>query len=253
MKNKSNIISFSQIKAIFFDLYGTLLVFNNFDKANTDWVNAYYNIIKKEKEIDLTAVEKICKDILESDIKKDSINELTTYETKIKHGFESIGISLPKEKLKKIANDTVGTWQQYVKLADDALNVLGKLKENKRLALITNFDHSPHIRKLLKETGLENLFEKIIISDEANCKKPQPEIFRLALSEMNLHPEEVIYVGDSIQDDIQGALSAGIKPILISRNSKSNYTDHELTSSKNENPSEFQTINSLSELVSFFQ
>lgn len=250
MKNNSNINLNNKIKAIFFDLYGTLLIYDDYDKSDNIWVNAFYNLVGRKNNLSLVDVRQICKEILENNIQKDLVNGLTTYETKIKKGFEEYGINFTSNELKNIADETVGTWQVNIKLAEDALHVLNELKKNKKVVLITNFDHSPHIKKVIVQTGLESIFDLVIISDEAGCEKPDPKIFQLALSKMNLQPEEVVYVGDNIYDDIKGADSAGIKPILISRNNKSYYNhNNETEILNNRGLPEFQTINSLSELI----
>jgi putative hydrolase of the HAD superfamily len=239
-----------KIKGVFFDLYGTLLVYDDYDKSDNVWINTFYDLVGKTNNLSIDSVRQICQEILDSNIEKESANGLTTYETKIKKGFEKFGINFTKDELKNLADNTVGTWQVHIRLADDAIKVLNEFKKNKKVVLITNFDHSPHIKKVIAQTGLDAIFDLVVISDEAGCKKPDLEIFRLALSKMNLSPDEVVYVGDNVYDDIEGAFSAGIKPILISRNNKShsNNNTESINSNKKSLP-EFQKISSLSELI----
>ncbi|MFX1323441.1 MAG: HAD-IIA family hydrolase [Promethearchaeota archaeon] len=45
--------------------------------------------------------------------------------------------------------------------------------------------------------------------------KPSKEYFLQALKKINLRPEETLVIGDDIESDIQGALNAGIKAILV--------------------------------------
>lgn len=120
------------VKGIFFDLYGTLLVFEDFDKANFDWVNTFYELIGRKNGMKFSVLEQICKEILETEIEKDFVNGFTTYETKIKKCFEMHGIVLSLKELKKIANATVETWQHNIRVAEDAFNVFNKLKKIKK-------------------------------------------------------------------------------------------------------------------------
>jgi HAD superfamily hydrolase (TIGR01549 family) len=230
----------ADFKGVFFDLYGTLLVFNDAQQSNADWVNAYYNFILKHKDISLSEVRDICTDILESDIEKDKTLGLTTYETKINLWLNRLGIKITTEELKGFANETVGIWQRNIMLAEDAAFVLEKLQESKKLALITNFDHSPHIHKLLEQYNLASYFDPIIISDLVEVKKPDPEIFHIALRHTGLKSNDVVFIGDS-KDDINGAVAAGIKPILIKH-----YND---TQKNNASFDSVGTINSLSGLL----
>ena len=167
-------------KAVFFDLYGTLLVFNDFDNANEIWTNIFYDLAGKPNNVSFEEVSVICKEILESNIEKDTSQGFTTYETKIFNAFVQKNIYIEKDQLRNIANATVGIWQKNIAIADDAKYVLSELKKTKKLALITNFDHSSHIYKVLAESGLENYFDLVLISDEAGSKKPDPTIFNSA-------------------------------------------------------------------------
>jgi len=54
--------------------------------------------------------------------------------------------------------------------------------------------------------------------------KPSPQFFKLALKSMNLEPNEVVMVGDDIENDIAGAQKLGIKGILV-RTGKFKHTD----------------------------
>ncbi|MCL5420375.1 MAG: HAD hydrolase-like protein [Candidatus Parvarchaeota archaeon] len=47
----------------------------------------------------------------------------------------------------------------------------------------------------------------------------------MALGKMNALPEESIYVGDSYEDDILGAMKTGILPVLIDRCEKYSEAD----------------------------
>jgi HAD superfamily hydrolase (TIGR01549 family) len=120
------------------------------------------------------------------------------------------------ETLKNTATRATNAWQAHVRADPTALQVLATLRESKTLALISNFDHPSHAYEVLRETGLDRYFETVVISGEVGVKKPNPEIFRIALRATNLSAEEVVYVGDT-QDDVDGAKAAGIRPILIVR------------------------------------
>lgn len=65
------------------------------------------------------------------------------------------------------------------------------------------------LRRLLPE----HAFEFIIASSDYGVRKPDPLIFRAALSRANLPPEQVWYCGDQIAADVSGAQGAGIFPV----------------------------------------
>jgi len=84
------------------------------------------------------------------------------------------------------------------------------------LSLITNFDHPPHIHRLLDGLGLTKQFSSVTISAEIGVSKPDPRIFAEALAATGLEPSVVAYVGDT-DDDVEAARRAGMMPILIQR------------------------------------
>ena len=79
-----------------------------------------------------------------------------------------------------------------------------------RLGLISNFDHGPTAREILRRHAVAELFEVTLISDEHGRRKPHPAIFQTALDQMNVAPGEALFVGDTIADDVYGAQAVGI-------------------------------------------
>jgi putative hydrolase of the HAD superfamily len=237
------------IKVILFDFYGTLLVFDDFDQANAEWEASFAGTAKRF-DLSHTAVQSICKKILECGVEKDSSGKLTTYETKIKNAFEKYGAAFTDEELKQIADESVERWQKYIRPADDVLEVLRILSLEKKIGLITNFDHSPHVRKVLASSSLNNYFELILISDEAGYEKPDRKIFQRAIEHFGIKPEEAIYVGDNIVDDVLGSHQAGLNPVFINRNSKSHEHENQNSQAIISQLPDLPVIKSLSELIS---
>jgi putative hydrolase of the HAD superfamily len=231
----------NQIKGVFFDLYGTLLIFHDYDSANKEWINCYYELIGKPYNISFDQIEILCEKIISKDVPKNNEHQLTTYESKIKWFLEEIGLILPIGKLKELANVTIQKWQEQIELDKESIATIENLKKKYTVGLITNFDHTPHIYKVLMSTNLKSFFDFVIVSDEVNCKKPEGKIFELGLSKCGLRPNEVVYIGDNPEDDIEGALNAGLSAILIDRGKKTNSaTAKEVNAIK---------INSLTELT----
>jgi YjjG family noncanonical pyrimidine nucleotidase len=92
---------------------------------------------------------------------------------------------------------------------EGAEQVLSIIKEKYPLGIITN-GISESQRKRLRAGNIDDLFKSIVISDEVGIRKPQKEIFEIALSDLKLSNKEVLFVGDSLQDDYRGAVNSGI-------------------------------------------
>jgi len=50
--------------------------------------------------------------------------------------------------------------------------------------------------------------------------KPHPTIFQAALQLLGVEPEEAVMVGDSVEDDVEGALALGMRAFLIDRENR---------------------------------
>ena len=94
-------------------------------------------------------------------------------------------------------------------LLPHAREVLETLNRRAALALLSN-GLSRVQRGRLAGSGIADLFQRIIISEEVRLAKPDPGIFLLALSELGLPGPEVLCVGDSPATDIRGAHLAGL-------------------------------------------
>ena len=72
----------------------------------------------------------------------------------------------------------------------------------------------------MEHTGLLPYFKHIVLSEEVNIQKPNPQIFEKAMAmnrtEMpDLQKDEVVMIGDSYTSDIAGAKAAGIDSIWV--------------------------------------
>lgn len=84
-----------------------------------------------------------------------------------------------------------------------------------RLAIISNWDYSLH--RIVDSLGGTAWFDPIVASLLEGVEKPDRRLFDLTLSKMGLQPDEVLHVGDNPIDDVQGALGAGLRAVLLDR------------------------------------
>jgi putative hydrolase of the HAD superfamily len=99
---------------------------------------------------------------------------------------------------------------------DDVVPALSALRERRlKLAVVSNWDE--RLGPLLRQLGLERFFQVVVVSHAVGCAKPSPTIFLEAASRLGLATEKIIHVGDQEQEDIQGAIAAGLQALLIQR------------------------------------
>ncbi|MFP3948167.1 MAG: HAD family hydrolase, partial [Longimicrobiales bacterium] len=71
------------------------------------------------------------------------------------------------------------------------------------------------VMALMESVGLRHHFEFVLDSGTVGVEKPDPAIFRLAVDNLDLEPEECLYVGDLFPVDVVGARRAGLRALLV--------------------------------------
>ena len=104
-----------------------------------------------------------------------------------------------------------GVWELYPEVP----GVLEELQPQFQFAVVSNFDG--RLRFILQHLGISKFFSQVFISSELGADKPDPEIYRRAVSLMHLHPHEVLHVGDDPQRDWQAASAAGLLVFRLNR------------------------------------
>jgi putative hydrolase of the HAD superfamily len=108
-----------------------------------------------------------------------------------------------------------GVWELY----PEVLEVLENLSPRFQLAVVSNFDG--RLRMILEQLGVSRFFKYIFLSSELGADKPDPEIFRRALSVIRLQPNEVLHVGDDPERDWKAATAAGLPIFQLDRKKNS--------------------------------
>jgi putative hydrolase of the HAD superfamily len=98
--------------------------------------------------------------------------------------------------------------------------------------VVSNWDCS--LADWLGPAGLLEHVDAVVTSAEVGVAKPGRGIFERALELARARPGEAIHVGDSLENDVAGARAAGIRAVLLARDSRP--------------PGEVEAIRSLAEL-----
>jgi len=101
-------------------------------------------------------------------------------------------------------------------LRDDAKKCLDQLESmGIKLGLISNHHDGSALMRSMRPYRIMHRFNPIVISEKVRVRKPDPAIFRLCLSAMEVKPKQAIYVGDVPEFDVAGAKATGMYSILI--------------------------------------
>jgi len=188
------------IKTIIFDMGGVILLND---------INQVYIQLAKSLNISGDALVKL--------IKKNRLDFMNGK-------FTGKKFSLLIKKHFNLLNN-VETIMQYWKNAfedlmvvnQELINTLPKLKKNYIVCMVTDV---PELHaKINKNKGLYNQFKPCILSSDVGFVKPQKEIFKLAIDELQLDPKDCIFIDDE-RANIQIGKKFGFKTILFKDNNQ---------------------------------
>ena len=94
-----------------------------------------------------------------------------------------------------------------------ASKVLSQLKEYYPMHLVSNF--YGNLQTVLREFELTDFFKTVTESAEVGYRKPDPEIYKIAIEKTGCRPEEIVVIGDSYKNDIQPAEKIGCQSIWL--------------------------------------
>ncbi len=209
------------IKAVLFDIGGTLHTVSNdeglrraFARRLMDRLAVYDIIIKEEEGAFAQRLHENAEDY--KHWSEQSLKELPA--PRIWNEFYLKEYSIGEEKLAPIAEE-LSFLYDYERVCNKrrpglvetvkALDGMGV-----RMGIISNIistSFGPHI---VREYGIENYMECIVMSSETGCRKPGAEIFNIAMEKMSVTKDETAYVGDTISRDVLGAKNAGLAMMI---------------------------------------
>jgi len=116
--------------------------------------------------------------------------------------------------------------QQYHTVLVDELYVLARRETTHSVAVLRQFPDVPkvlvsnfygNLSVVLHEFGFDGCFQKVIESAVVGIRKPDPQIFQLAIEALGMSPEEVTVVGDSLENDILPARQLGCRAVWLNQ------------------------------------
>ena len=111
-----------------------------------------------------------------------------------------------------------------VMLYPGAVEVLGSLGAQYPLALITNGPRSSQMEKIA-ETGIDEWFDIMVFAGEDTAPKPDPEPFEVVCTELDVPPAATVHIGNSLESDVAGAASAGLRAVWVSNGNQLTATE----------------------------
>ncbi len=190
-------------KAIIFDLYGTLV--GNFSRK------AYDKTQEQMAKILGVPYQKFWQ-IKAETIKDRSLGNLSAEENIVEIG-RRLNVRVDKTQIEKTLALNYEFTKNSLVPEPEVLEGLVQLKRSSLLlGLITNCN--PTVPMLFPQSPLAQYIDMSVFSCEERIKKPSRRIYEIACERLNVKPEECVYVGDGSSEELTGAASVGMRPIL---------------------------------------
>ena len=210
-----------RIKAVLFDMFDTLmLIEKDHEFYRPSLKKAYEFLAENGVDVEFEDFQKAyvaARDALYAEA--DSKLEEPHFNVRVSNALKSLGYDygVSSNIVVGATNAFCEGFMNYVRIDEHAKSTLQKLHEKYELGIVSNFAIPECVLTLLEKHGLDQFFDVVVVSGAVNKRKPSPEIFKKALQELNVNPEETVFVGDTVDADIEGARSVGMKTIFIER------------------------------------
>lgn len=127
-------------------------------------------------------------------------------------GYSKLSPELVRKAMKKLFTVMETYWQPM----PGVHRVLNRLRdEGYRLGLISNAGDAADVYKLIYNARLGGYFDPVVISAEVGFRKPDRRIYEVLLQAWGLPPQNLVMIGDRLEQDILGAQMAGMHQIWL--------------------------------------
>jgi HAD superfamily hydrolase (TIGR01549 family) len=139
-----------------------------------------------------------------------------------------IGMGGPKAIASECATEIEQGWEvsENFELFEDALPVLEELRAaGLKIGVVSN-----GIRDLTAFVAHHRLDVDAIVDSRSHGRvKPHPTIFQAALDALGVDSGDAVMVGDSLEEDVEGARALGMRAILVDREDRHADVEERLT------------------------
>ena len=125
------------------------------------------------------------------------------------------GIDATDDELDRFLDAEHRAWGEARQLASTTHALLDALRaDGLRTGLVSNaFDPPWLLHRDLEELGVAERLDAAVFSSEVGRRKPDPAIFLRALELLDVRPEEALFVGDRLYEDVRGAAALGMATV----------------------------------------
>ena len=225
-----------KIKAVIFDLFGTLV----------DSFNAQeYKLILSEMASSLSIPEEKFYDLWSNSFNQRALGVFKSIEENVIFISKELNVPINRSSIEQAIRTRFIYSRKTLVPREDALDTLKQIKNlGLKIGLIS--DCSFEVPQIWDSTSLSQYFDNVIFSCSVGIKKPDPRIYHLACKKLKVKPKNCLYIGDGSSRELSGALHVGMFPILIRSPTEKDSVRYD------EEEWDGPRISSLSEILTYF-
>jgi putative hydrolase of the HAD superfamily len=218
-----------KVNAVLFD-FGDTLIHGNFTSGATDWVweEIYREVINPAASGEIAALPEIraaWREHVQSAMARtwtEKTEQEIDYVTVVQKAFAHAKLPLAADLdfLRRVVEmEHSLLYEKIVTVAPDALTTLARLRENGyRLGLVSNFCNLPEVAYgRIRQVGLLEFFDASVLSCEVGWRKPSLRIYEAICEKLNVAPENCLFVGDRLIEDVRGPQQIGMQTVLTTQ------------------------------------
>lgn len=196
-------------KNLFFDLDDTLWAFSEnardafeetYEKHHFhryfDSFSHYYRLYEERNML-------LWDEYAEGKISRQELND-----ARFSHPLQAVGVD-DLNLARRFSDDYFAIIPYKEKLMPHAKDLLEYLRPQYNLYIISNGFKELQYQKM-RSGGIDQYFQRVVLSDDIGIMKPDPAIFQHALQTTGAQLEESLMIGDNPKADIEGAAGVGM-------------------------------------------
>jgi|LSQX01.1.fsa_nt_gb 2-haloacid dehalogenase len=201
----------AKYRFIFFDADRTIL---DFDKSEETALGFAFSKFGHEFNNEILTAYRVINHKMWTELEKGNLNSAQVAHNRFVKLF---GLFRIEEDVEKFNDEYINQLSKTGFLIDGAKQVCEKLCKYAKLYIATNGTEKVQLSRL-NNSGLEQYFENVFISERIGYAKPMREYFEYIFSSIEGFSKDLaLMVGDSLQSDIAGAKVAGIDTCWFDR------------------------------------
>ena len=205
------------IRAVLFDLGGTLYDYETLEPGNRESLMALAGWAGVEASLNeiVRANRNAMRRVFNAYLPQPFYLHRDLFRDTLIETLSEFGVRLEEESFDRYRTLLQCCHIRDLRLREGVLETLATLRARGiALGIVSNIDED-QLGYLSKAGGLLACFDWMLSSEAAGSCKPDPGIFREALRRAGCAPDDALFVGDTLRQDIAGANQAGMRSVLL--------------------------------------